>query len=509
MELSYDVRPLVDVLKPYAIKNTGDRPILILDGILGNPDFLMSQVYFGLAMNEVYGYDIYYLGLSEVADVIYSTLGFQKIDFSEYNATTKSLKSRIKILLYTKYLLYIKGYWKEKIKTVSFRGIQIGDLILDSAVRFDKDLAYQTDFRAVKYESWVRVAIGNVLMYRRIFDKYKPKAYTTSHRCYTTFGIFPKVMVERGETCYSFSSLTAYYKMINTEHSDYHINEEALKFLEQTGQDKIEQFVSQKFAGKVTAFFLDLPYKDKKLMDKEEFLHAFKLDGSKPTICVMSPCLADSYSIEPFKVFETYYEWLVFVIEAAKANPQINWLFKEHPFSIYFEEEGLLNEFLKKFGCAELAHITLLPNTVSTASVMQFCDATTTPRGSSAVESFLFDIVPLTTEPIYYEAMLPVNRSRSKEEYLKKLSSVTFKKPLSPELKAKASQVLYWYSVGKNIQPSYYEVIASPQTPPDEYGTWSLQLRAKLQQSNLKDDVLYKVFVSSLKANRTHSLDLH
>lgn len=162
--------------------------------------------------------------------------------------------------------------------------------------------------------------------------------------------------------------------------------------------------------------------------NKEDFCQHYHLASNKKNIFIMLHAFTDfPHSSMKNLLFNDYGDWFIQTVEFAKQNPQVNWIFKEHPSSKFYPTVDL--DFKKIFASVP-NHILFLGNDAkfNTNTVGVVADAIITCLGSAGFEiPASHGLVSITaSDNLYYGYSFCLNPATQKEYFniLKKLDKV-------------------------------------------------------------------------------------
>ena len=190
---------------------------------------------------------------------------------------------------------------------------------------------------------------------------------------------------------------------------------------------------------------------NKRILAPDEIRARFKLDPARKTAVIFPHIFWDATFFWGTDLFENYEEWFVQTVQMACRTDKVNWLIKIHPANIiknvrdgYVGEPSELKAIRNRIG--ELPrHVSLIPadsdlNTFSLFSVMDYC---LTVRGTIGIEAGSFGVPVLTAGTGRYDGRGFTIDSRSREEYLQRVSEIHNLPPLSTRQRELAEKYAY------------------------------------------------------------------
>ena len=73
--------------------------------------------------------------------------------------------------------------------------------------------------------------------------------------------------------------------------------------------------------------------------DKNDFCKNYNLDSNKPLVFIMLHAFNDFPHHFERNIFTDYYRWFIETLKIVKKIPGVNWIFKEHPSSIFYPDD--------------------------------------------------------------------------------------------------------------------------------------------------------------------------
>jgi len=133
----------------------------------------------------------------------------------------------------------------------------------------------------------------------------------------------------------------------------------------------------------------EAPFRDKLVLSKASFIDEYIPANRQhlPLVVVFSHCFSDyPHSAGPL-IFLDFYEALIETTRAIRQNKSVNWLIKPHPSREFYGEEGLVEKMLAK---NPSDNTFLWPETVSTASALDWASGIVTVNGTIGLEAACF-----------------------------------------------------------------------------------------------------------------------
>ena len=126
--------------------------------------------------------------------------------------------------------------------------------------------------------------------------------------------------------------------------------------------------------------------------NKNDFNALYGLESNKRNIFIMLHAFNDYPHQLGFLVYKDYCEWFKVILSIAKENNNANWIFKEHPESIYYSTKDINLEQL--FSGIKNKNIVFLDRDAdfNTSSLCHVCDVLCTCIGTAGIEYSTFGI---------------------------------------------------------------------------------------------------------------------
>jgi hypothetical protein len=185
---------------------------------------------------------------------------------------------------------------------------------------------------------------------------------------------------------------------------------------------------------------------DTRPTDRAALTAQFGLHAEHKIAVVFSHVLWDANLFYGEDLFDDYGDWFVATVRAAAANPHVEWLVKMHPANLWKRaRDGVGGEFAEveliraKVGALPPhVHLVAPDSDIETLSLFQSADMGITVRGTSGMEMPCFGKPMLTAGTGRYSGLGFTIDSRSREEYLGRLSTLQNLPPMAEAETARA-----------------------------------------------------------------------
>lgn len=340
-------------------------------------------------------------------------------------------------------ILYKDG---NKLANLKHKGVEIGELIYDTLIRF-KPNTYTIN--QIKFTHYRLIFRAFLTFYNNeyLIRKYKPKYLVTSHNVYAEFGMLPRQLKKVDNTNVIFLKDIYAYKCYN---SSVNIKEHFLKPSIELFNQKLSSpeyleearaYVENRFNGNIDQIDVKNAFLNKKTYSLDELKEIFpKVDKNKKNIVVMSHAFSDAPHVGEGLLFNDYYDFLVKTLIHLNENKEVNTFVKAHPSSYMWNEKGAVEELLEKY---QLDNIYILPNNLNTNSIVNFADYIVTAKGTAGLEFSCLGIPAVTAGKGYYYGFGITKEPDTVEEYYSILDSITKIDKLDDETINRALVLLY------------------------------------------------------------------
>jgi hypothetical protein len=217
-------------------------------------------------------------------------------------------------------------------------GIKVGDLVVDSYLRFKPSPCFDVGDPFVRRLIWQ--ALRDVRLGQAYFRSARPKLYLTSYSTYIEHGVAVRVALQAGVQVWSFGNLGQFGKRLSLKDpyhtADFSHYRSSFEALEGQGQrlDDARERLEFRLSGGVdaaTSYMRQSAY-GKSVDDLPE-----GLDGA---VVIFLHDFYDSPHVYPEMVFHDFWRWICFTIEVLQKNG-INFFLKPHPNQIAMSDEAL------------------------------------------------------------------------------------------------------------------------------------------------------------------------
>lgn len=396
---------------------------------------------------------------------------------------------------------------KKKLKFENFKikNILIGDLMLDQLIRYNEN-ENLTKFKRSNLIKLVFSTIFKVLFLKDIIKKKKVKYLIVTSYSYMSLSSLAIRVILRNKGIAvligggSYQIFKNYNECLKGFSSSSELNLQQIKKLTKTKQNRavVSNYLNKRINYKkdkrkkiLSPYEIEISQAySKKNFSKKQIYKILGLKDLRKPMCVFGlHAFRDANHLYGKLLFETYFEEFIETIKHLNNKKQFYWMFKIHPYSKRYREEKLAFNIIKKM---KLKNIHLIPDYISTKSVLIAADKLVTSRGTIAIEYASIGKKPIVTADSYYNNFGFTNYVKNKKNYFKVLIDKNYPKFLSTKKKNKAKTVLY---IIKNIAAN--ENKFNITRPEHEIGTKKL-----LNEINKKIDKVFNYKNSVYKEYR-------
>lgn len=401
------------------------------------------------------------------------------------------------------YILFSKNKSLSKYK---FKDILIGDLMLDQLIRYNKK-EYLTNFNTIEVLKIFFSTIFKLYILENIIIRNNIKYLITTSYSYlsvSSLGIRVilknkgKVIMIGGSSYQVFnnyndclkgfisSSELNYKKVISIVKSKSKIKK-ANNYLK-----KRVNFKNKNKNTKLSPFDREIynAY-SKKNFSKKNIYKILRLKNYKKPLCVFGlHAFRDANHLYGKLLFESFFDEFLQTINFLKDKNNFYWVFKTHPYSKRYGEEKLAINIIKKM---EIKNIHILPDYISTKSILLAADKLVTSRGTIGIEYACLGKEPIVTAASYYSKYEFVKNSKNINDYFMNLVNPDYPKYITQKRIKTARAVLY---IIKNLAAN--ENRFNITRPEYEIGQKNFLKEIETKQNILKDKnhLIYKKYLS-------------
>jgi len=378
---------------------------------MNNKDFLSNNMQyfnenFDIKSDEIILFESFYpernliYGMTKVGLTLSSILQFKPIcilppsnknhDFikSLCKNTINSRSKIIKSILNNFIFLFITFFTinKKKLLSLTIDGNNIGKHIYDAILIRNKIITIKKVRFIFRLNIVIEIAF--YFFFRQIFLNYKIKYLVLGDNTYR-HGLLLMLTKEFNVNCISPVSLNSFKlsKFICKDDYYEHCYSITNKYLKEI-KNKNEairianDYFEKRFSASIEQHDILNAFDNKKIKTKEQFCIDYNLDQRKKIVAIIPHIFCDAPHAYPNTLYSDYYEWFVETVKILSKNINVNIIVKEHPSAHLYNEEGELDEILKKYNF----NITRINPNENQYSLIQTVDIVVTCGGTIGLE---------------------------------------------------------------------------------------------------------------------------
>ena len=392
------------------------------------------------------------------ATVIYKSFG---IDV--FVSTANSLINQF-LKFYAKFKAYFAAKQindGESLLDFHFGGIHLGDLIYDNIISSLK--TYKTiDEIKPDMKPFISQAVYEVIIFNRLFKKYKPKFYISTHPCYITYGVLCRLALRYNcrvilttdiEVIELHKNLDPNVKWTPVFHEFVgNYIKEKLKLVQDENKliEESKSYLENRIKGKIDQVDIQLAYSSKTEYEENFLRKQLELTENKPIVFIFAHIIADAPHTSHFLLFKDYFVWLKETLKICAEIKDVYWLVKPHPAAKVYSEIGLVEKLVTDLN---MTHIKIVPNDFNTNSAIKYAHALLTINGTAGLEFSCFGVPVILAGKPFYSGHGICLEPRSMDEYIKMLNSIKDINKLSTtqiQMALKVLAIFNGYSISNN-----------------------------------------------------------
>jgi hypothetical protein len=449
---------LVDSVNIGRIPYTPGKPFILVDGILRTAHNTLMGIAIARAASEVYDINAGYLCVYEESDHYCDRL-FRKAGIAPFEISSGSgLTFKLRALG--------SGLWKTLrrdglISDLELNGVKIGDVIYDSIIRSNDDV-YTLD-HAHYWQRLKKVALGVQLAKdtKSLLSRNDVCAVALSHKVYARFGVPARMATASGATLLSKSR--AHINRITTMEghyiNDYKVSKDDLrKVISKVGLGRIKMYITKRFSGSVDGHDVKNAFTDKKDYEISLLKKQMSISEDRPAALIAPHVFSDAPHSDRGMLYDDYYEWFTRTLDIIRSISGVQWFVKPHPSSEMYDEEGVVEELVRR-----LEGVRLVPGDAKTDSILRVSDAVFTVRGTIGMEALIFDCNVVLGGNAIYDDIDSVTVCKTEREYKDELRYPNMSGSVHKNDKQYAMAAIYYREKSYN----YVSPLFGPERSPN------------------------------------------
>ncbi|MGC9975258.1 MAG: hypothetical protein ABSC57_00870 [Syntrophales bacterium] len=179
--------------------------------------------------------------------------------------------------------------------------------------------------------------------------------------------------------------------------------------------------------------------KSKEEVARSQLITTYNLDPKKKIVLIMAHIFCDAPHAFPKILFRDFKHWLINTCLKLAKNPHINFLTKDHPSAILYNEEGTLKRILDEHGFGD----RIISQEINTKSLIHSVDVMVTCGGTAGMEFPCYGVPVLVGAKPSYSTFPYIVCPETEDDYYAELDRIHEYKRLSDEMMRMARVVLY------------------------------------------------------------------
>jgi hypothetical protein len=483
------------VLQQYkAIKHNSVRRVY-LDNFSHNTIILVN-LYIATILNKNHHCDIYFVDEpNNTACKVYRQLNYIPIPEAHFN----SFFFKLKYLIHYYADKYTFKFYNKKLHQIKIKGLFIGDLLVDTVLRFDTKGKFDRALVANAHYGFIKNAYYHYHKAKCIFKDWKINEGIISHPDYINFGIMPRLGVSYGLNFVVFlkGGLFKIVTLSDIYYSKYHLTPAIWKHLNALSNAFINSYLERRFAAQEKLFDADYAYScDKTQMTKQQLVQLLDINPELPICTIYLHAFADANHYEQEMIYNSYFDWFMATLDIITNIKHVNWLIKDHPHAYLYNERGFVQDLLKDYS------IKYVPSNINAKSVLQISDSIVTVRGTVGLEAICYNIKPILCGYSYYSTYGFTINCKTEAQYINALKNITFKTLLSDSDKLLAGRILYYTSDLIAVRSSIIDYALHPFNEEDVKKYFMQYCQKIYEAGGIANDIFYDNLIAFLSPDK-------
>ena len=424
-----EVKKFLKQDKPKVNFLNSKKKILIADRALAEPIILHSLA--AHILNKYLKYDVEVIShLSKKNDLmnIYKSFNIQKI----YSLQMKKdlitfdllIKTMINFIISIIKIKFFGEIWF--IKKFKVNKVYIGDLVYDHYIRHDLSFLKKSFFDK-KFLKLLFVAIYNFYFIDKLFQKNSYGAVISGTNTYiSTSSIVMRIALKKNIKVINIISnnLRIFSKYKESLRSELYVSKKVLKKISQdkNWKKKFIIYFNNRLKGKILFPTAKDAYLNKKRYKKKELFKIFIKNESKiKRLGFFAPhSFSDTNHGSGKMIFKDYFEHFIMTLKILNEDKKTLWLIKPHPSRHFFNEQGIVENEIKKLGST---NVFLCPENITPKSAILAADIFVSGRGSIGLEAACFGKKTILAGECFYSHLGFTYNPKNVDHYVKLIMS--------------------------------------------------------------------------------------
>lgn len=329
------------------------------------------------------------------------------------------------------------------------RGVPIGDLVFDNAMRIKPWQASVWEI-GERVRTGIQSALTGIRASEKLLGQFDVASLLTSRAHTTYLGSIFRTFMKREVESYLGSFRAVKYPPGCAERAQWSM---PASFVQDLLSRRREELLAEAEAFFARQFAEPAPDSGRKNYGSTaEFCAEHGLDPAKPCVFVMLHAFNDYPHCLGKLTHLDYYHWFQDTLETARKNPSVNWIFKQHPAIHFFPCDVEVAALVRE---DPVPHITFLDQHqhIARASLARIAHAIVTCNGSAALEFSCRGIPGVVAGNSYYTGFGICHECHTLEAWHEKLGTIATLPRLDEEARTMAKVIFYLTNGDLNAAP--------------------------------------------------------
>lgn len=343
---------------------------------------------------------------------------------------------------------------KDGLIGLTYRGIRFGDVLYDDMLRRGNnkkrgDVLDCFDVSQERYRSFIRNALAIIDQAYEMFAERRPKYLITAEYFYTK-GLYAYVACALGAKIL-VASVTCPDIIVQINPDEHQLADVVLADIMRVQMEKC-LLEYQKNNDSAENFFM---IENERREEEEEVFQ--KLSNGKKNVVILPHAFGDSPRESSRQhIYHDYFEWYLDTIRIVRNIPNVNWIFKDHPWSSYYKQGDYV---WKIFENNKTENMYWLSADFDGISIKGFADCILTCAGTAGIEYWAYGIPTITTGEAAYCSWGISYQMKSLKEYENTLKNIEEIKKPSEESSKLAGMYLSAYKNWSKTRDDLVELL--------------------------------------------------
>jgi len=422
--------------------------------------------------------------------------------------------SKIRTTIFAWFLSRLTYKNKQRLFSVTYRGIKCGDAIHDTILRMrgKNDIIFDCfDISIKEYRKFLKDTFLTIDRSFKFFQAKKPRYLLTSHPVFNWELIAAVSRRFGSEILYlAYDKPEVFVKVDLNQNFEVAIKTQNLirAQIENSWDCELEtESVPKVSLNSEQDFFIyQTEGKDGSHLYKE-----LGMERGNKNVFIMLHCLSDApRGSADLNVYSDYNEWFIETLRIIRDIPNINWIIREHPQASFYRQDNYVKRI---FDENKTANMFWCDKNISGNVIRTIADYVVTCIGDVGIEYWAYGIPTVTVGETYYSDAGISYNTKSKEQYREILKSIEYLSPPSSEsvkLAQKYIHLLKKLQVSSDELSMLFTDIFSKEIEGIKSGNWEevyttvrnefcQKYMALICQNKLKNCKLYNKIISKEK----------